>query len=308
MLSFGWSQKNISIEGPIGITGQFHERISKGILDENTLSALVIDDGSTVSVLMSADLISVSNGLIFDIREAVKKKNPTIPTEHILLSATHTHCSPRYFTFGTIGYDKAPHDTVDYIMPEIYRAFLVSQASDAVVEAYESRKEGSFAYGYDYAVVAHHRRPTYFDDLRLRAENNGPSSLAVNKYAKMYGNTNDPMFSGYEGNVDSAAYFFFTFDAEEKLTGAIINVPCPSQNSENEEQLTADYWTQVRESIRKQYGDIFILPQCASAGDMSPRTLHARAAENRKYALKYEGVSTDHLARPREIFNRMEIA
>ena len=30
-----------------------------------------------------------------------------------------------------------------------------------MVEAYESRREGSYAYGYGYAVVAHHRRPTY---------------------------------------------------------------------------------------------------------------------------------------------------
>ena len=35
MLKFGWSRKVISIDGPIGITGQFYERISKGVYDEN---------------------------------------------------------------------------------------------------------------------------------------------------------------------------------------------------------------------------------------------------------------------------------
>ena len=35
MLKFGWSKKDISIEGPIAITGQFYQRISKGILDPN---------------------------------------------------------------------------------------------------------------------------------------------------------------------------------------------------------------------------------------------------------------------------------
>ncbi len=308
MLKFGWSKKVISVDGPIGITGQFHERISKGVYDENLLTALVIDDGSTVSVMVSADLVSVSDGIIFDIRAAVKEKNPAIPTEHILLNATHTHASPRYMNFGTMGYDKAPHDKVEYMMPEEYRPFLVSQARDAICEAYDSRAEGSFAYGYGYAVVAHHRRPTYFDDLRLRPGDQGPSSLKVNRFAKMYGNTNDPEFAGYEGNVDSTAYFMFTFDDQDKLTGAIVNVPCPSQNSENEEVLTGDYWVQVRELVKEKYGDIFILPQCASAGDMAPRTLHARPAEDRKYALKYEGMTFPKIQRPREIFNRMEIA
>ncbi len=308
MLKFGWSRKVISIDGPIGITGQFHERISKGVYDENTLTALVMDDESIVSILVSADLVSVSNGIIFDIREAVAKKNPAIPTEHILMNATHTHASPRYFTFGSSGYDKAPHDKVDYMMPEEYRPFLISQAADAICEAYENRKEGSFAYGYGYAVVAHHRRPTYFDDLRLRPGDQGPSSLKVNRFAKMYGDTNDPQFAGYEGNVDSTAYFMFTFDKEENLTGAIVNVPCPSQNSENEEMLTGDYWVQVRELVKKEFGDIFILPQCASAGDMAPRTLHAKAAEERKYALKYSNMTFPGILKPREIFNRMEIA
>jgi hypothetical protein len=210
--------------------------------------------------------------------------------------------------FGATDYDKAPHGQVEYMMPEEYRKILIDRASDAVVEAYESRKAGSYAYGYGYAVIAHHRRPTYFDDLRDRPDVKGPSSLAVNKHAKMYGKTNDPMFAGYEGTVDSNAYFMFTFDEAERLTGAVINIPCPSQNSENESLLSADYWSQLRALVKEKYGDIYILPQCACAGDMSPRTLHTKAAEDRKYALEYRGMEFPGIKKPREIFNRMEIA
>lgn len=308
MLTFGWSKKDISTQDPVGIIGQFHERISKGVYDEITLTALAVSDEKTTSILVSADLTLVYDGIIFEIRQAVSKKNPEIPVSNIMMNATHTHSCPRYALFGSAPYDKAPHDAVDYAMPEAYRAFLVEQASDAICEAYENRKAGSFAYGYGYAVVGHHRRPTYFDDLRLRPGDKGPASLKVNRFAQMYGKTNDPMFEGYEGNVDSTAYFLFTFDEEDRLTGAIVNVPCPSQNSEQEEMLTGDYWVQVREFIRKEYGDIFLLPQCAASGDMSPRSLHAKDAEDRKYALKYEGKEFEGLLRPREIFNRMEIA
>ena len=308
MLKFGWSRKGIGVEGPVGITGQSYERVSKGMLDDVMVTALVIDDGTNVSIMMSGDLVSVTDDLIFDVRDAVKAKNAAIPADKILFNATHAHTTPRYMKFGTYIYDKAPHDEIDYLMPEAYRKILVDKASDAVVEAYESRSEGSYAYGYGYAVVAHHRRPTYFDDLRERAGDKRPAAIAVDKHAKMYGNTNDPMFAGYEGNVDSTAYFMFTFDKDDKLTGAVVNVPCPSQNSETEDYLTADYWANVRNLVKEKYGDIYILPQCASAGDMSPRTLHARAAEDRKYALKYEGITFEGIQGPREMYNRMEIA
>ena len=308
MLKFGWSKRDVSVEGPIGIPGQFYERISTGVLDPITVTALAIEGNGGTSVLLSCDFAALGGGIIDEIRAAVRGKNREIAVDRILANATHTHTSPRFNKMGVTAYDKAPHDKIDYIKPEAYRAFLVDQASDAVVEAYEKREEGSYAYGYGYAVVAHHRRPTYFDDLRLRPGVKGPSSLYVDKYAKMYGNTNDPMFSEYEGNVDSSAYFMFTFDASDRLTGAIVNVPCPSQNGEGETLLSASYWAQLRAMVKEKYGDIYILPQCACAGDMAPRTLHAKEAEQRKFDLKYQTLDKGALKSKLELCRRFEIA
>lgn len=300
-MKFGWSERSIAMEGPVLITGQFYERISKGILDPNTLTAFVAEGEGGLSIMVSADLVSVSDGIIFEIREAVKKKEPAIPTDCILMSATHTHTSPRYMR--QTGYDKAPCKGVEVIEPEAVRSFLVEQASDAIVEAYRNRKEGSYAYGYGYAVAAHHRRPTYFDDLGKRAAGQERvSALYSDKFARMYGKTNDDQFRGYEGVVDSNVNLFFTFDGEGKLVGAIVNVPCPSQNSEVISYLSADYWCETRKLIREKYGNIFLLAQCACAGDMSPRTLHYRQAEMRKYRLKF-GEEAE-----REMCNRREIA
>lgn len=308
MLKFGWSKKDVSVEGPIGMPGQFYERISEGILDPITVTALAIDDGNGASILLSCDFAALGGGIIEEIRDAVRAKNPAIAAERILANATHTHTSPRFNKMGVTAYDKAPHDKIDYMQPEIYRAFLVDRASDAVVEAYEKREEGSYAYGYGYAVVAHHRRPTYFDDLRLRSNEKVPSALYVDKFAKMYGNTNDPMFSEYEGNVDSSVYFMFTFDRDDRLTGAIVNVPCPSQNGEGETLLSAAYWAQLRAMVKEKYGDIYVLPQCACAGDMAPRPLHAREAEQRKFDLKYETLDKGALKSKCELCRRIEIA
>lgn len=307
MLKIGWSSKNISTEGPVAITGQMYQRISKGILDPNTLTCLVMDDGNEVSILVSADLTGISDGIIHEIRSAVKEAKDEIPAEKILMSATHTHTSPRYMRHAC--YDKAPKQGVEFLEPEEYRTFLVKQAADAIVEAYENRQTGSFSYGFGYAVVSNHRRVVYFDDVTKRPNKKSePSSLWGDKYAVMYGKTNDAMFSGYEGPVDSMVNFLFTFDATGELTGAIINVPCPSQNSEHESLLSADYWAETRKMIREKYGDIFILPQCACAGDMSPRPLHYREAEERKYALKYEGYQMPNVKKETEIYRRNEIA
>ena len=308
MLKIGWSKKDISIEGPTCIDGQFYERISKGILDPNMLTALIIDDGNDMTIMVSADLVSLGDGIVEDIRDAIKESRPDFPAEKLLMNATHTHASPRYERIGARSYDYAPRDGVDILDPMIYRAFLIKQATDAILEAYDTRSEGSFAYGSDYAVVAHHRRPTYFDDLRLRLGDKRPPSLAVDKYARMYGGTNDPMFNEYEGNVDSSAYFFFTFDKDENLTGAIVNVPCPSQNSESESMLTASFWAEFRALVKEKYGDIYILPQCAAAGDMAPRALHGFYAQDRRWRLKYGGDRIDGIDNMYEIWMRRDIA
>ena len=40
--------------------------------------------------------------------------------------------------------------------------------------------------------------------------------------------------------------------------------------------------------VAQEYGeDVYVLPQCAAAGDLSPRTLHYRQAQARRMALKY---------------------
>jgi hypothetical protein len=110
--------------------------------------------------------------------------------------------------------------------------------------------------------------------------------MMVNGHAVMYGDTHDPMFSHYEAGADHFVNFLYTFDAAHKLTGAIINVPCPSQCSEQEWSLSADFWHEVRLNLRQVHGDLFLLAQCAPAGDLSPRILHYRKAQARRFKLK----------------------
>ena len=279
-IRIGWGRREISHEGPISIPGQAYVRLSKGIHDPLYATALVIDGGEKAEekvCFVSADIISVRHHET--LAAMIHEKCPEIPEDAVILNCTHTHTSIRL--------DKTPAkspDGADIYPGEKTLAFFLEQASEAAREAWESRKTGGIGYGYGYAVVAHSRRVCYFEDMgrgRLLA-------LAPNGTAIMYGNTNDPLFSHYEAGADHFLNCLFTFDEEKKLTGMVLNVPCPSQTSESMCVLSADYWGDVRDMVAKEFGpDVYVLPQCAAAGDLAPRILHYKKAQERRLNLKY---------------------
>ncbi|MDD4772561.1 MAG: hypothetical protein PHZ09_03030 [Eubacteriales bacterium] len=311
-IKIGWAQRDVSTDKPVNIPGQFHMRISQGVMDPLFVSALAVDDGKDAVIFLSADLVVIRSYLLDEIRAKVVKKDPSIDAEKILMNATHTHTGASHYSdTGWIDNNvkddqRMPNPGINIASGDEYRDFLSSQAADAVCEAWTKRAPGGIAYGYGYAVVSHSRRVLYFDDTSKR-----PGSVStgymVNGHAVMYGNTNDENFSGYEAGSDHFINILYTFDTDRKLTGAIINVPSPSQNSEHEHRLSADFWHDVRREIRSRHGDIFILPQCAAGGDLSPRILHYKKAQDRRFRLKY-GMNETELAARRDIAERISAA
>ncbi len=315
-LKIGWATRDVTTDKPINIPGQFHMRISEGVLDPVTVTALVIDNGADLVVFLSADLVVIRSGLLDEVRARVAELNPAIPVEKILMNATHAHTGPSHYAddggnlsnnTSTALAGEVPHAGMEIASSDEYRHYLADQAAGAVCEAYAGRAPGGIAYGYGYAVVGHSRRVVYFDDLSKRPGAVINSRSGVNGHAAMYGNTNDPNFSHYEAGADHFINLLYTFDPDGKLTGAIINIPCPSQNSEAAYKLSADYWHDVRTAIRKEHGNIFILPQCAAGGDLSPRILHYKPAQARRFQLKYGDLQTELAAR-KDIAERVAAA
>lgn len=299
-LKIGWSSRDISNEKPVEIPGQAHMRLSKGTLDSLTATVLVMDDGDDQVIFLTLDAVHVYVGLLNLIREKVKRLCPEIPVEKLVATATHTHTGAGHLdlakynieVFSKMGLIENPQDyqwdlRLDVYTPEEYSQWLSDTLTEMITEAWLSRTEGGIAYGYGYAVVAHSRRVCYMDDLSQREGVDKNSAYACNGHAAMYGETNDDKFSHYESGADHFVNLMYTFDPEGNLTGAIVNIPCPSQSSEMEWYLSADYWHDVRTAVRKKHGDIFILPQCAASGDLSPRILHYKKAQQRRFRLKY---------------------
>lgn len=275
-IKIGWGRRETSVDEPVAIGGQMYLRISEGIHDPLYVTALAVDggEGQAQVIFLSCDLVNIPKGLLAQVQEAVAAMQPQICGEWIIMSATHTHAAASARKVQAVSPDGA------YVYPaEKYRAYFAQKCAEAVVEAWNSRAEGGFAYGYGYAVVAHSRRVCYFTDEKSF----GSASRCV-----MYGNTNDPTFSHYEGGADHFLNALYTFDKNEKLTGIIVNVPCPSQVTEHLRTLSADYWGDVRELAAERFGeDVYILPQCAAAGDLAPRILHYLPAQARRMGLKF---------------------
>jgi len=176
------------------------------------------------------------------------------------------------------------------------REIFCEMAAQAIIEAWDTRTEGGIGYGYGYAVVGHSRRVVYFKEEKLAR--NKREFMTPPGYGVMYGNTNSDIFSHYEAGADHFMNLMFTFDARQKLTGIVVNVPCPSQLSEHFTKLSADYWHDVRAMVAKEFGpDVFVLPQCAAAGDVSPRVLHYNQAQARRMRLKYDLPYEDKLVK-----------
>lgn len=283
-MKIGWGKREFSLDVPCNISGQTHMRVSRGILDPLYITALAIQ-GEDLVVFVSIDTAAIAPVFQDVMVEKIQAIHPEIQKESLIMNATHSHTSMQ----NGDGCEVTP-DGFKVFPAEKTREHAGNMAAEAVDEAIRNLKEGAFAYGYGYAVVGHSRRVLYDEDMSVLR----PSSLAPNGHAVMYGNTNDPHFSGYEAGADHFINFMYTFDEKENLTGIVVNVPCPSQTSEVYDMLSADYWTEVREYVQREFGEnVYVLPQCAAAGDTSPRILHYKDAQRRRMDLKYDAKYTN---------------
>jgi len=72
----------------------------------------------------------------------------------------------------------------------------------------------------------------------------------------------------------------FFWDESKTFVGIIVNIACTAQETEGLSEVSADFWHDVRVEVRRRFSrDIFILPQCAAAGDVSPHLLYRSRAE-----------------------------
>ena len=278
-LKIGWAITDVSTERPIYLYGIPRQRVSEGLRDPLAVTTLVIDNGEDCVIFSTWDICVVFGTVAMRVRAMVADKCPEIPVDKIIFHAIHTHTGP------------AMGDGYDDDETREYRNMFVEQAAKSIIDAWKNRKPGKIGYGYDFAVTSFCRLPVYFDDLSKRPLPDGlyaPPKMPIDKYAKLHGNSNDPMFSHMEAAPDPFVNFLFTYDMNDKLTGMIFNIAFPSQVSIKDMKLGSDCWSDIRRELKKEFGDdIHVLPQCAAAGDLTYQMPYYYKARERRHQLRY---------------------
>jgi len=275
-LSVGWALADITPPQPVALCGQFQTRISKRVNDPLTATALAIeardqDDVLDQAVMVSADVVCIRRAHLERVRALVKARVPDLDPAKIIINTTHTHTAPVLVDAREEGYH--PYEimcTFVYRVPEKgvmqprdYAELFAARVADAVVEAWKARKPGGVSWALSYAVVGHNRRAVY-----------------ANGRSQMYGATDRPDFDAFESTFDPGVELLFTWDDAKKLTGVAVNLACPSQEVENAQYISADFWHDARVELRKRHGqELFVLPLCGAAGDQSPHLLFRKQAE-----------------------------
>jgi hypothetical protein len=258
MLKIGWARRSITPEQPVMLHGQMHVRVSQGVDNPVTVTALALERDGEAAIFVGCDVCGIAPELLSETRTRLKELQPAFDVSRLILNATHTHTSLVYVE-GTYNLPEGS----GAMPPAACRIWLVDRIAEAASEAWDGRTPGSMARGFGHAVIGHNRRVSYLDDT-----------------TRMYGPTDTPTFSHIEGYEDHSMHLLYFFDGQRKLTGMVVNLACPSQETEHDMTISADFWHEVREEVARRFGAaVFLLPQCAPAGDQSPHLQLLNKAE-----------------------------
>ena len=181
-IKFGWGEVSLMPQGKkVDLAGQFYERITDVVEDDITVTALAMECGEDAAIFCSCDLVSTSNQLLQTIRTKLADRKDN-PAEKVIISAIHTHTAPQYArrsdSVGTgsrglsaltdllpdVKYERLEsYEGDDLFDGEEAHEYIADRIAEAVVKAWDSRKEGAYAAGFGRAAVGMCRRVCYDD-------------------------------------------------------------------------------------------------------------------------------------------------
>jgi len=267
-MHIGWAIADVTPDKPVILRGQFHTRISTHVNDPLMATALALEGRGAQAIIMSIDSVSVPAHIISGVRAKLRDRLPDFDPQCLTAGATHTH------TASGVEDSTYPLPPPGVMLGSEYANVLIAGMADAAARAWEARAPGGVSWGYGQAVVGHNRRAHYAGGT-----------------SKMYGQTAVPDFECIEGYEDHGVDLLFAWDAQSKLTGVLINIACPSQETEGALYVSADFWHEVRQELWRRHSPchpersegsserLFVLTQCAAAGDQSPHLLLNKPAE-----------------------------
>lgn len=263
----GWATVDITPSAPVVLDGSGYKRVTNEVEDPVTATVLALEtrDGDKVieqAIMITFDLVRMTKEVHEGMQRVAAERLKDFDSSKLFCGATHTHCGP------SISYERTGPGQLydisqqpDVMTPQQYILFLYEKVGAGIVEAWQSRKPAGVSWGLGNAAVGYNRRLSYADGSAI-----------------MGFDTARPDFSHVEGSEDHAVEMLFVWDAEQKLTGMLLNIACPSQVGRK--AISADFWHPIREGIKAKYGtDIHVFAQCAAAGDQCPEVIVRSKAE-----------------------------
>jgi hypothetical protein len=212
--------------------------------------------------MISCDTLFIQRDIQRRLQERVGGLLADFDGRKLVLNATHTHTGPGFIDSTFKGLYDVSNDA-GVMKASEYGDFFIERVAEAAVQAWRSRQPAAMGWAMSQAVVAFNRRAHFFNGSTV-----------------MYGNTGGAGFSSVEGYSDHAVKLLFFWNDRAALSGVVINLACPSQATEHLNEISADFWHEVRLEVRRRHGpDLFIFPQCAPSGDQSPHPIYRRQAE-----------------------------
>ena len=277
-LYIGWSVADITPDKPVALVGQLYKRISVSVQDPLNATVLAMESQGEgklkeQAIMVSCDLLWIRAQTQKKLQCEIALRLPDFDASKLFLNAIHSHTSPGLIDDEFFGlYDISRDEGV--MKPSEYEVFFIEKVTEAVVKAWNDRKPGGFTWGLGNAVLGHNRRTVKFDGT-----------------AKMYG-VNDKDFSHYEGIDDNKVQILFFWDYNKSLTGIVINTVATAQVTDGTNFISADFYNETRENIRKKFGnDIFIFFQVGSAGDITPANHEYTYSRAEAIMLKRKGIT-----------------
>lgn len=259
-LSVGIAKINVTPKTPIQMSGYGGRNDPfKGIHDELFARAVVLSDGKNKTVLITSELIGLSDSFRKELTDKIQKETSILP-EYVLLSAVHTHGGP---TTGVYGESNAP-EVLAYIEE------LQNKLLQIVKEADGSLKPASIGAGKGICKM----------NINRRAEDGkGNVTLGMNPY----------------GPCDHDVFVVRIDDENKSPIALIINWPCHGVVLGPRNYLiTGDWPGATSRFVEKEMSNVIAPLTIGASGDINPiYGPHIDFIEENAYAYGMDAIGED---------------
>lgn len=147
---------------PISVNGGMQDRQAMGARDRLHARCLVLDDGTTRIALVVCDSCMIPRELL-DEAKRLARKTTGIPTDYMLISATHTHTAP---TVAGVFQSEPDQD---------YQKYLVKRIAEGIEKAHAIRAPARIGWGVG-------KDPTQVFNRRWKMK---PGSIAADPFGRL---------------------------------------------------------------------------------------------------------------------------